>query len=109
MWKFSMGLGWPDWGTVNSARDGHPNSVLNGLGDPDFNQFVRNVVAVRPGYVTELFFSFTKPGIDHIGKTETMLDDLAEVARIRAWALDPALFAGKNAVNVSKRPVSKPE
>lgn len=78
-WKYMKGLGWNDWGTQNSATDWHPNSVLNGLGSDDFNEFVWNVVRVRPGYVSELYYSFTKPGIGFIGKTETLRDDLCYV------------------------------
>lgn len=73
------GRGWSDWGTQNSVAGWHPNSLLNGLGSDDFNEFVGNVVEARPGYVSELYYSFTKPGIGFIGKTETLRDDLAYV------------------------------
>lgn len=39
-WKYMSGRGWNDWGTENSAGDWHPNSILNGLGSDDFNEFV---------------------------------------------------------------------
>lgn len=79
-WKFMKGLDWDnDAGTPNSRDDWHPNSILNGLGSNDFNEFVRNVVNERPGYVSELFFAYTKPGISFIGKNEDLRKDLAYV------------------------------
>lgn len=78
-WKFNQGRGWQDWGTQNSETDWHPNSTLNGLASDDFNQFMRNVVQARPGYVTELYYSYTKPGISFIGKTENLREDLSSV------------------------------
>ena len=70
------GRGWIHWGAQNNVEDWHPNAILNGLGSDDFNQFIKNVVHKRPGYVSELFFSYTKPGITFIGKTENLTDDL---------------------------------
>ncbi len=78
-WKYMKARGWNDWGTQNSAAGWHTNSMLNGLGSDDFNEFVWNVVRARPGYVSELYFSYTKAGIGFIGKTESLRDDLAYV------------------------------
>lgn len=75
---------WHDWGNEKECRvwRWHPNSVLNGLGAPDFNQFVRNVVRKRPGYVTELYGWYTKPQVDFIGKQENLGEDLIRVLKI---------------------------
>ena len=78
-WKYMGGLNWRDWGEVNRAENWHPSLVLNGLGSNDFNQFVRNVINERPGHVTELMFSYTKPGISFIGKNENLTDDLISI------------------------------
>lgn len=70
-------LNWKHWG-VKGRYDAqwHPNAVLNDLGSPSFNTFIENVLNTCPGYVSELFFSFTKPGISFIGKTENLVADM---------------------------------
>lgn len=77
-WKYMSGpeLRWGHWGDEHNVEKWHPNSILNGLGDDDFNSFVRKVIKKRPGYVTELYGWYTKPGIDFIGKQENLVDDL---------------------------------
>lgn len=103
-WKYMMGLNWPDRGLQNSKENWHPCSALNGLGDNDFNTFVLNVLRARPGFVTELFYSYTKPGISYIGKTETLVDDLIAVLRELNVTFDEAAVRGTGKVNVSKSP-----
>lgn len=100
-WKFNMQKGWKEWGVQNSAKSWHVNSILNGLGDPDFNQFVRNVVHARPGYVSELYFAFTKPGISFIGRTENLRADLMYVLDLLELAYDRERIQQKPKKNVS--------
>ena len=110
-WKYMNGRdkGWTDWGVQNSRRCWHPNSTLNGLGSSDFNQFVRNVVHARPGYVSEMLFSYTKPGISFIGKTENLRDDLAYVIDLLGLEYDRSTFEKSPRKNVSKTNPSKVE
>ena len=98
------GRGWKNWGTSNSPSDWHPNSTLNGLGSDDFNTFIRNVIQARPGYVSELYFSFTKPGISFIGKTENLANDLVKVLSLLNFSIDPQSVSHVEKVNVSKTP-----
>lgn len=102
-WKYMTGRGWNDWGQENSLRHWHPNVALNGLGDADFNTFVSNCVRVRPGYVSELFFSFAKPGISFIGRTENLVDDLVYVLDFLGLEVDAATIRQTARVNVSPR------
>jgi hypothetical protein len=102
------GLDWDnDAGTKNSRDDWHPNSILNGLGSDDFNEFVRNVVNERPGYVSELYFAFTKPGISFIGKNENLRDDLAYVLDHLGLKYDRATVESSERQRVSKTPQSE--
>lgn len=103
-WKYMTGRDWYDCGAQNSKEHWHPCSVLNGLGDRDFNAFVLNVLRTRPGFVTELFYSYTKPGINYIGKTETLVDDLIAVLRELGLTFDESTVRGTSKVNVSKTP-----
>ena len=105
-WKYMNGRGWNTWGATNSTSDWHPCSILNELGSDDFNTFVRNVIEARPGYVSELYFSFTKPGISFIGKTENLARDLTDVLSRLGFAINSESVSKIEAVNVSKSPSS---
>src|SRR5262245_41490451 len=95
---------WNYWGRVGSAVDWLPNSPLNGLGDPYFNQFVRNVVRVRPGYVTELYSRYTDEGIDFIGRQENLVEDLIDVLRLLDVSFDEQIIRDLVPENVSHAP-----
>ncbi len=108
-WKFMEGRGWNDWGKINSSQHWHPCAVLNGLGSSDFNEFVWNVVNRRPGYVSELFYSYTKLGISYIGKTETLREDLLAVLRhLKVDFAEEDIFDSSR-VNESNKPAKKIE
>ena len=100
-WRYMQGRGWNDWGRENSRRDWHPNAMLNGLGTDDFNQFVRNVIQKRPGYVSELMFSYTKPGISYIGKTEHLREDLHDILTALNLPFEPSVLASAPKCNES--------
>ena len=85
----------------------HPISTLNGLGDNDFNTFVRNVIRIRPGYVTELYSSFVKPGISYVGQTESLADDLIIVLKHLCLPFDAKAVKKTFKLNVSPVPATK--
>ena len=101
-WKYMNARGWNDWGDPKVAGGWHPNAALNGLGSSDFNQFVQNVIDTRPGYVSELFFSYAKPGIAYIGKTEHLTDDLLSVVSHLGLQVDSQAVKNRGPVNASK-------
>ncbi|MFT5028006.1 MAG: hypothetical protein ACI9VS_000426 [Candidatus Binatia bacterium] len=72
---------WRSWGDENDLFDWHPNADLNGCGASNFNQFMRNVIDKRPGYVTELFASYAKSPCDFVGKQESLREDLVKVLK----------------------------
>ncbi len=95
---------WKYWGDASSPWKWHPNAVLNGLGSSDFNQFVRNVVQARPGYVTELFGWYTKPSMDFIGKQEHLVEDLIRVLKRMDLSVDEDGLRRHAPVGVSPEP-----
>jgi hypothetical protein len=101
-WKYMKALRWNEWGKANSTFDWHPNSTLNGLGSDDFNEFIHNVVQKRPGYVTELYYSYTKPGISFIGKNESLVDDLIYALDSVELSYDVDRIRNLGRVNVSE-------
>lgn len=96
---------WRPWG-----REGvwHPNSPLNGLGDPDFNEFVRKVVRHRPGYVSQLFSSYTSPEVSFIGKQENLRADLCQALRAANERFDEDFIMTSAPVGVSEPPCAPP-
>lgn len=95
---------WRLWGDEYDIYDWHPNSVLNDLGQNSFGQFVRNVNAKRPGYVTELYGWYTKPQIDFIGKQESLADDFIKVLKIMNIKFDEDFVRNYGEVGASPTP-----
>lgn len=98
---------WRYWGDEYDIYNWHPNAVLNGLGNPDFNQFVRNVIHKRPGYVTELYGWYTKPQMDFIGKQENLVDDFIRVLEMMSVNFDEEYIRNFEQVGVSPEPGTK--
>ncbi|WP_295888249.1 hypothetical protein [uncultured Thiohalocapsa sp.] len=95
---------WRSWGREGGAAKWHPNMMLNGLGSDDFNQFIRNVVAKRPGYVTEMYGWYAKPEVDFIGKQESLVEDLIRVLKIMEFEFDADFVRNQEPVGVSPEP-----
>lgn len=92
---------WLFWGDESDTNNWHPNSMLNGTGQCSFPEFVRNVNAKRPGYVTELYGWYTKPQIDFIGKQEFLKEDFVEVLKIMNVNFDEEFVLNYGRVGVS--------
>lgn len=92
---------WCNWGNERDMFDWHPNAVLNGCGADDFNQFVRNVIARRPGYVSELFAGYAQPQVEFVGRQETLRQDLVKVLNRLNLAFDEEFVMNFGKVGVS--------
>jgi len=93
---------WCHFGEEGNPADWHPNSVLNGLGSRDFGTFVRNVLKKRPGYVTELLFSYTPPEVSFVGRQENLRDDLIRALRQAGERFDESKISRSEKIGVSK-------
>jgi len=93
---------WSLWGNKDDIYNWHPSSVLNGLGNCSFADFVRNVNTKRPGYVTELYGWYTKYNIDFIGKQESLADDLIKVLKIMKVDFDEDFIRCYERLNISQ-------
>lgn len=98
---------WRDWGNETDIKNWHPNSMLNGLGAPQFNQFVNNAAQKRPGYATELFGWYTKPPIDFVGRQENLRGDLITALKLANIDFDPAIIRNYPEAWVSPEPAEK--
>lgn len=108
-WLFMRGRGWNVWGVNRRGRPRwHPNAPLDGLGDDDFNRFMRKVLERRPGYVGEMYDRYATPSIDFVGKQERLAEDLAEVLRRLGVPCDAERLRSRAPVNVSDRAAGAP-
>ncbi|HEY2827665.1 MAG TPA: hypothetical protein VGJ04_08705 [Pirellulales bacterium] len=103
-WRYMESRNWNRWGCQGFPDGWHPNSALNGLGSPDFNEFVANLVHARPGYVTELYSRYTDERIDFIGKQESLVDDFIQVLNELNVPFDEEQIRQLAPVNVSQTP-----
>jgi len=81
-WRFMMSIRWRVLGDEKDPHRWYPTAMLNGLGSPDFNTFVHNVNRKRPGFVTEMYGWYVRPGVTFVGKMESLQQDL-----LKAFAL----------------------
>jgi hypothetical protein len=81
IWRFKCARHWEDWGEENQPARWHCACWLNGLGSPDFNEFIQRVNRKRPGFVTELFGRFARPEVALIGKQENLPKELTRALR----------------------------
>ena len=100
--KFMETVNWREFGKANSPNQWHPNSILNGLGSHDFNEFLWNVIKKRPGYVSELFMSYTKSGVNFIGRTENLHQDMLDLLIHLGLELDETKILNSPKIHESK-------
>jgi hypothetical protein len=108
-WRFMQGLDWKSWGDERDPYRWHPNSMLNGLGSRDFNTFVHNVNRKRPGYVTEMYGWYVRPGVGFVGKMERLQRDLLRAFRLMGLDVDASKIAAMPPLNESPCHIPKPE
>ncbi len=87
-WRFMQSQNWPQMGDSRNPYQWHPDSMLRGLGSSDFNAFVANVNKARPGFVTEMYGWYVRPGMNFVGKQETLVEDLKHVLFLQGLDVD---------------------
>jgi hypothetical protein len=89
-WRFmqSLNWNWKTWGDERDPHRWHPCSMLNELEDADFNSFMHGVNRKRPGFVTEMYGWYVRPGIGFVGKTENLREDLIRALRLMNVQVD---------------------
>jgi len=98
--KMQTASGWPKWGEDPGVW--HPNAMLDGLGDTDFNTFITNVLREHRGYLTRLYGWYTSPGVHFIGKQENLADDLVSVLKFLNVKFDQERIRSFKPVNASE-------
>ncbi len=101
-WRYMCGRSGAHWAAESDLTSWHPCGRLRTLGDPDFATFVQNVNSVSPGFVTELFGLYTQPGIQFIGRQESLVDDLVTVLQRLDVRFDEQQLRESQRVNTSR-------
>lgn len=97
---------WRNWGRPGSLHTWHPHLALNGTASSDFNQFVRNVLRARPGYVTEMYGWYARQETGFVGRQENLVDDLVSVLRGLDLDFDESIIRESPPLGVSPAPQS---
>lgn len=97
---------WLSFAEASKAYGWHPNANIDGLGDVEFNQFVRNVIAKHPGYVTNLFDGYVSPQVNFVGKQENLRENLVTALEQADLDFDADFIRNFEDVGVSKTPRS---
>ena len=108
-WRYMQSLNWREWGDELDPCRWHPNAMLNGLGSSDFNEFIYNVNRKRPGYVTELFSWYVRPGVQFVGKQENLVTDILRAFSLTNLEIDHSKFAAVGRLNESPANIPMPE
>jgi hypothetical protein len=83
--------------------------MVNRLGSPDFNTFVHNVNRKRPGFVTEMYGWYVRPGIGFVGKQENLRRDLIQAFSLIKVEVDAGKILAIPSQNETPTDIAKPE
>jgi hypothetical protein len=110
-WRFMQGLewNWKNWGDERDPYKWHPCAMVNTLGSPDFNTFMHNVNKKRPGFVTEMYGWYVRPGIGFVGRQERLEKDLMTAFALMNLDVDAARVAKVARINESPSDIPVPE
>lgn len=108
-WRFMMSLDWRRLGDEADPHKWHPNSMLNGLGDSDFNAFMHNVNRKRPGYVTEMYGWYVRPGVSFVGKMENLNKDLLKAFDLMKLNIEESRILAVARQNESPSHIPRPQ
>ena len=110
-WRFmeSIDWNWKDWGHEIDPYKWHPCAMLNVLESHDFNEFMHKVNKKRPGYVTEMYGWYVRPGIGFVGKAESLDQDLLKVFSLMKLEVDAGRILAMERQNETPAHIPRPE
>lgn len=79
--KYQKARGFVDWGTSGDIRHWHIMSSINSVKHDDFNEFVRAIHRVHPGFVSDLYSAYAARSSAHVLKLEQIRNDVAQINR----------------------------
>ncbi len=110
-WRFMQSKNW-DWKTWGDEKDPyrwHPCTMVNRLESSDFNTFVHHVNQRRPGFVTEMYGWYVRPGIGFVGKQERLRHDLIRALSLMNVKIDARKILSMPTRNETPSTIPRPE
>ena len=108
-WRFMEAHAWPQWGDAADPYQWHPGALLKGTGSSDFNTFMSNVNRKRPGFVTEMYGWYVRPGVDFVGKQENLVEDMIKVFSLTNLNIDAEEIRAIEPKNETPSHIVRPE
>ncbi|MEM9302566.1 MAG: hypothetical protein AAGE01_10670 [Pseudomonadota bacterium] len=106
--RYMSARAWKPWRQAPSFLDWHPCAPLEGQGADRFEDFVENVLRRRPGFVSELYFSFT-PHVSRVGRYEDLRKSASEILQqVGLWTPELATLADARAPQNVSPPTPTP-
>jgi hypothetical protein len=93
--KYQESNGWKNF------ENWHPCSILNGLGSNNFETFLKNVLSHHPGFISNLFFSYTS-NASFVGKQENLRENLCKALSLSNINFDKYLIMNEPPLRVSQ-------
>lgn len=101
-WRYMCKREWPSLGNRVDIAGTHPLAMLNGLGDDSFSAFIERVISQRPGFVSELYGWYDRPGMSFVGRQENLVDDAVRAMHKMGLTFDEARVRDFSPRNVTK-------
>jgi hypothetical protein len=110
-WRFSESKGWDweNWGNESDPYQWHPCAMINKLGTHDFNEFVHRINQKRPGFVTEMYGWYVRPGMGFVGRQENLRHDLVKALTLMGFDFDADHVLAMGKQNETPSQVARPE
>jgi hypothetical protein len=110
-WRFmqSKNWDWKEWGDEKDPYQWHPCTMVNTLESSDFNTFVHHVNQKRPGFVTEMYGWYVRPGIGFVGKQERLRHDFIRALMLMNIPVDARKILAMPSKNETPSTVPRPE
>lgn len=108
-YRFQEENGWPKWKGLGEEwikygnSNWHPNTPLYELSHRSFNDFLRDLIKSRPGYIYELYSWYTGRDIDFVGRQESLEEDLIKVLEKIGCKFDKNKINSLGRVNTTKK------
>jgi len=115
-WRFMQGHDWKSFHderkeerTFLLKQPWHPNTFLERIGRGNFASFMHAVVDKYPGYLTQMYSWYAKPGeINFVGRTESLVEDLLDALSGAGIAVDEEAVRNTEKVNTSPSRIERP-
>lgn len=80
----------------------HPCSNIDDCQDEDFNKFASNVIDKSPGFISNMYYQFTRHS-EFVGKQENLIKDTLKIFNFMKININYNYILSQQKINVSKK------